>query len=151
MASSSVFSGPPSNKATASTLAAAVATLFWTIAAHTFWKSMSTEDLTLYITTSTVILTAVIGFLIPESAAYTAHNSARLATRATAMGSTTTPATAIPAAPTPAITTPATSAPAIESAIATLEARVQGIQELQTMMATRLGVTQVHAINTPTQ
>jgi hypothetical protein len=43
---------------------------------------MSTEDLTLYITTSTVILTAVIGFLVPESAAYTAHNSARLAARA---------------------------------------------------------------------
>ena len=176
MPGSKLFSGPPSNKATASTLAAAVTTLFWTIAAHTFWKSMSTEDLTLYITTSTVILTAVIGFLVPESAAYTAHNSARLATRATTLGSTTTtvttipaaataatttpatttPAATIPAAPTsatstPAATIPATTTPAIDSAIATLEARVQGIQELQTMMAARLGVTQVPAIHTPTQ
>lgn len=41
MSNSKVFSGPPSNKATAATIAAATATLFWTIAAHTFWKHMS--------------------------------------------------------------------------------------------------------------
>ncbi|HEY6315372.1 MAG TPA: hypothetical protein VIY52_31835 [Streptosporangiaceae bacterium] len=39
---------------------------------------MSNADLTLYIATSTTILTAVIGFLVPESAAYTAHNQQRL-------------------------------------------------------------------------
>src|SRR5215472_9960264 len=82
MPSSGLFSGPPSNKATASTFAVAIGTLFWTIAAHTFWKAMSTADMTLYITTSTVILTAIVGFLIPESAAYTQHNSQRLATQA---------------------------------------------------------------------
>jgi hypothetical protein len=78
MAGAKVFSGPPSNKATAATIAAALATLFWTIAAHTFWKSMSNADLTLYVATSTTILTAAIGFLVPESAAYTAHNQQRL-------------------------------------------------------------------------
>jgi hypothetical protein len=78
MAGTKVFSGPPSNKATAATIAAALATLFWTIAAHTFWKSMSNADLTLYVATSTTILTAVIGFLVPESAAYTVHNQQRL-------------------------------------------------------------------------
>lgn len=71
MSNSKVFSGPPSNKATAATIAAATATLFWTIAAHTFWKHMSSSDMTLYITTSTVFLTAIISFRVPESAAYT--------------------------------------------------------------------------------
>src|SRR5215831_14447491 len=151
MSGSKLFSGPPSNKATASTVAAAITTLFWTIAAHTFWKSMSTDDLTLYITTSTVILTAVIGFLIPESAAYTEHNTARLAARAAALRSTPSPAAPAPAAPIPATTTPAATTPAIESAMAALEARIQGIQELQAVMAARLGVTQVPAIHTPTQ
>src|SRR5215468_7526670 len=90
MPGSKLFSGPPSNKATASTIAAAATTLFWTIAAHTFWKSMSIADMTLYITTSTVILTAIVGFLIPESAAYTQHNSQRLATQAATRSSMTT-------------------------------------------------------------
>jgi hypothetical protein len=71
------FSGPPSNKVTAATLAAAVATLFWTIAAHTFWKSMSIDDLTVYITTSTVLITALISFFVPESEAFTIHSHRR--------------------------------------------------------------------------
>ncbi len=91
---------------------------------------MSTADLTLYITTSTVLLTAIIGFVIPESAAYTEHSKQRLATHAAAQGSMTT-------------------TPAIE--FATLEARIQGLQELQNMMATRLGVTSMPAIPTPKQ
>ena len=79
MPSTKFFSGPPSNKATASTAAAAIATLFWTIAAHTFWKTVSTADLTLYISTSTIIVTAIVGFAIPESAAYSQHSSDRSA------------------------------------------------------------------------
>ena len=71
------FSGPVSNKVTAAGLAAAVCTLFWTIAAHTFWKTMSVDDLTVYITTSTVLLTAIIGFFVPESGAYTQHANRR--------------------------------------------------------------------------
>jgi len=89
MAGTKVFSGPPSNKATAATIAAASATLFWTIAAHTFWKTMSTADLTLYVATSTTILTALIGFLVPESGAYTAHNQQRLLDQQAAKDSTT--------------------------------------------------------------
>jgi hypothetical protein len=131
MANSKFFSGPPSNKATASTIAAAATTLFWTIAAHTFWKSMSTADMTLYITTSTVVLTAIIGFVIPESAAYTQHNNQRLAAQTAApLGSTTTPA--------------------VESAIGMLQARIQGMEEVQSMMAARLGVTSKPAISTQT-
>src|SRR5579859_1729771 len=82
MSNSSVFTGPPSNKATAATVATAAATLFWTIAAHTFWKHMNTADMTLYIATSTVFLTAFISFRVPESAAYTAHSQQRLDDRA---------------------------------------------------------------------
>jgi len=130
MPGSKVFSGPPSNKATASTIAAATTTLFWTIAAHTFWKSMSTADMTLYITTSTVLLTAIVGFVIPESAAYTQHNNQRLAAQAAAQSSMTTN-------------------PPVESAIATLQAKIQGMQEVQNVIATRLGVTAQPAI--PTQ
>jgi hypothetical protein len=78
MSSPGFFSGPPSNKATASTLAAAAATLFWTIAAHTWWKSMSTTDMTLYIATSTIFLTALAGFVLPESLAYSQHSLQRL-------------------------------------------------------------------------
>jgi hypothetical protein len=95
MAGSKLFSGPPSNKATASTLAAAAATLFWTIAAHTFWKSMNVADLTLYISTSTVLLTAIVGFVVPESAAYTDHSKKRLVTQAAAQDSTSTIISAI--------------------------------------------------------
>lgn len=121
------FSGPPSNKATASTLAAAVATLFWTIAAHTFWKSMSTADMSLYITTSTVILAAIVGFAVPESAAYTEHNKLRLAAQAAARESVGTSS-------------------AIEPAINALDAKFQGMQELQAAMAARLGITPAPSI-----
>jgi hypothetical protein len=123
MSGSKLFSGPPSNKATAATLAAAAATMFWTIAAHTFWKNMSTADMTLYITTTTVLLTAIIGFAIPESAAYTDHNTQRLAAQSAAQANVTA-----------------------ASAIETLETKIQAIQELQGMMATRLGVTSMSAI-----
>jgi len=115
MSGSRLFSGPPSNKATASTVAAAVATLFWTIAAHTFWKTMSTADLTLYITTSTVILTAITGFLVPESTAYTNHNAQRLATRAEQVSTT-------------------------NKAIETLRAGIQEMQKTQHAMASGLGI-----------
>lgn len=121
MSGSKLFSGPPSNKATAATLAAAVATLFWTIAAHTFWKSMNTADMTLYIATSTVFLTAIIGFLVPESAAFTNHSTQRLATQGAAQDSTST-------------------MPAIVSAIKDLEAKVQWSQQLDKAMADRLGI-----------
>jgi hypothetical protein len=80
------FSGPPSNKVAAATLATAVATLFWTIAAHTFWKTMTISDMTLYIATSTVFLTAIVGFVIPESGAYTEYNQQRLAIQAARRG-----------------------------------------------------------------
>lgn len=132
MSGSKFFSGPPSNKATASTLAAAVATLLWTITAHTFWKSMSTADMTLYIATSTVLLTALTGFVIPESAAYTEHNKQRLAAQAPAPANITTSS-------------------AVESTIETLDARIQGMQELQNTMAARLGVAPASAIPAPRQ
>jgi hypothetical protein len=132
MSGSKFFSGPPSNKATASTLAAAVATLFWTIAAHTFWKTMSTADMTLYITTSTVLLTAITGFVIPESAAFTDHNKQRLDARAATQGLV---------APTSAI----------GPANAALETQLQAMQELQTEMAARLGIAQAPAIPVPNQ
>ena len=131
MSRSGFFSGPPSNKATASTLAAAVATLFWTIAAHTFWKTMNTADLTLYVTTSTVILTAIAGFVVPESAAFTKHSKQRLATRAAAQGS-------LAASPT-AQGSPATG-PSTASANGAVEAQLQKMQELQSAIAVRLGV-----------
>ena len=131
MSRSGFFSGPPSNKATASTLAAAVATLFWTIAAHTFWKTMNTADLTLYVTTSTVILTAITGFIVPESAAFTEHNKQRLAIRATAQGR---PATNSPAQGSPA------ASPSTASANGAVEAQLQKMQELQSAIAVRLGV-----------
>jgi hypothetical protein len=75
------FSGPPANKATAAMLATAVVTLFWAIAAHTFWKTMAVSNMTLYITASTVFLIAIIGFAVPESAAYTEYNRQRLGMR----------------------------------------------------------------------
>lgn len=81
---------PKYSAATAATIATAVATLFWTIAAHTFWKHMNTADMTLYITTSTVLLTAIISFRVPESAAFTAHSKQRLDEQADAQESTST-------------------------------------------------------------
>jgi hypothetical protein len=89
MASPRLFSGPPSNKATAGTVAVALATLFWTIAAHTWWKSISSADLTLYESTSTIIFTAILTYLIPESAAYTQHNQQRQLDRQAANDSIT--------------------------------------------------------------
>ena len=141
MSRSGFFSGPPSNKATASTVAAAVATLFWTIAAHTFWKTMNTADLTLYVTTSTVILTAIAGFVVPESAAFTKHSEQRLATRAAAQGSLAASPTAQgsrAASPT-AQGSPATG-PSTASANGAVEAQLQKMQELQSAIAVRLGV-----------
>jgi hypothetical protein len=129
MSGSGFFSGPPSNKATATTLAAAIATLFWTISAHTFWKSVSTPDMTLYITTSTVILTALVGFLIPESGAFSDHNQQRLVAKAAAVQDRA----------------PATSA------ITSLETRIERMQELQTSMAAQLGIAPVPAIPAPKQ
>lgn len=74
----SFFSGPPSNKVTAGTLGAAVATLFWAIAARTFWKTMTADDITLYVSATAVVLTMVFGFVLPESAAFTMHSASRL-------------------------------------------------------------------------
>ena len=122
MSNSKTFSGPPSNKATASTIAAAVATLFWTIAAHTFWKSVSTADLTLYITTSTVILTAIVGFAIPESAAYTDYSNQRLTNRAAAQDNMS-------------------AIPDMMAAIKDLQAKEQSSQQLNKEVADRLGIT----------
>lgn len=121
MSASKVFSGPPSNKATAATMAAAVATLFWTIAAHTFWRHMNTADMTLYISTSTVFLTAIISFRVPESAAYTAHSAQRLDDHAAAQESTS-------------------AIPALKAAIQDLDAKVQWSQQLDKAMADRLGI-----------
>ena len=120
MSTSDLFSGPPANKATAATLAAAVTTLFWTIAAHTFWKTMDTADMALYISTSTILITAIVGFAIPESAAYTQYNQQRLATQTSAQGGI-------------ALTD--------GSANGALEDQLQRMQELQNAIATRLGVT----------
>jgi hypothetical protein len=127
MSGSKTFSGPPSNKATASTLAAAAATLFWTIAAHTFWKSTSTADLTLYIATSTVILTAIVGFAVPESAAYADYSKQRLANQATAQNNVS-------------------AIPAMITAIKELDTKVQSSQQLNKAMADRLGVPSSPAI-----
>jgi hypothetical protein len=121
MSNSKTFSGPPSNKATASTIAAAVATLFWTIAAHTFWKSVSTADLTLYITTSTVILTAIVGFAVPESAAYTDYSNQRLTTQATAQDNLS-------------------AIPDMRAAIKDLQVSEQSSQQLNKAIADRLGI-----------
>ena len=120
MSTSDLFSGPPANKATGATLAVAVATLFWTIAAHTFWKTMNTSDMTLYISTSTIFLTAIVAFAIPESAAYTEYNQQRLAAPNSAQGGM-------------AVTR--------ESAKGALEEQIQRMQEVQNAIATRLGVT----------
>lgn len=128
MSNSKTFSGPPSNKATASTIAAAVATLFWTIAAHTFWKSVSTADLTLYITTSTVILTAIVGFAIPESAAYTDYSNQRLTNRAAAQDNMS-------------------AIPDMMAAIKDLQAKEQSSQQLNKEVADRLGITLSPAIS----
>src|SRR5689334_3563759 len=117
------FSGPPSNKATASTVAAAVATLFWTIAAHTFWKNVNTADLTLYISTSTIVLTAIVGFAVPESAAYTQHSIDRLA------------------APAPVATSTGATDSATTSTIQAIEAKLQQIQVQQSAIVARLGMT----------
>lgn len=116
MSTSDLFSGPPANKATGATLAAAVTTLFWTIAAHTFWKNMNTADMALYISTSTILVTAIVGFAIPESAAYTEYNQQRLATLTPAQGGVVLTKEA-------------------------LEDRLQSMQELQNAIATRLGAT----------
>lgn len=77
----SVFSGPPSNKMAAATFATAAATLFWTIAAHTFWTDIDSADLALYISTSTTLVAALVGFFVPESAAYASHAVGRLEQR----------------------------------------------------------------------
>jgi hypothetical protein len=98
---------------------------------------MNTADLTLYITTSTVILTAIVGFVVPESAAYTKHNKKRLATRPAAQGS--------PAASSPPQGSPATS-PSTASANGAVEAQLQRMQELQNAIAARLGVAATPAI-----
>ncbi|KUL25587.1 hypothetical protein [Actinoplanes awajinensis] len=79
MNKSKIFSGPPANKVAASTLAIAISTLFWTVAAHTFWKSLSAEDLATFVTASTVIVTAVVGYLVPESQEFAKHTVARAA------------------------------------------------------------------------
>lgn len=121
MSNSKIFSGPPSNKATAATIATATATLFWTIAAHTFWKHMSTSDMTLYITTSTVFLTAIISFRVPESAAYTAHSQQRLDNQAAGQEATS-------------------AIWALETAIQELDTKVQWSQQLDKTMAERLGI-----------
>lgn len=118
MSRSELFSGPPANKATAATLAATVTTLFWTISAHTFWNSMNAADMTLYISTSTILITAIIAFLVPESAAYTAYNQLRLAPAEGGIAATN---------PMPPYN-------------ATLEDQLHRMQELQNAMAKRLGV-----------
>ena len=127
MTGTKFFSGPPSNKATASTVAAAIATLFWTIAAHTFWKTVNTADLTLYISTSTIVLTAIVGFAVPESAAYTQHSSARLAP----------PKTASAGGATSSVT-----APTVQG----IEAELQRIQTQQNAIIARLGMTATTSI-----
>ena len=122
MSRSEFFSGPPANKATAATLAATVTTLFWTISAHTFWNTMNAADMTLYISTSTIITTAIVAFVIPESAAYTAYNQLRLAAPALAEGGIT-------------VTNP------LVPYNGALEDQLRRIQELQNAMAKRLGIT----------
>lgn len=143
MSTSKIFSGPPSNKATAATIATATATLFWTIAAHTFWKNMNAADMTLYITTSTVFLTAIISFRVPESAAYTAHSQQRLDEQAAAQVS---PPTAVPARGDDAPHPPAIQA--LEAAIQDLDAKVQWSQQLDKAMADRLGIALPPVIST---
>jgi hypothetical protein len=84
--------------------------------------------MTLYIATSTVFLTAIIGFLVPESAAFTGHSAQRLATQEAAQGNTST-------------------MPAVVAAIKDLEAKVQWSQQLDKAMADRLGIAPPPAIS----
>jgi hypothetical protein len=112
---------------------------------------MNTADLTLYVTTSTVILTAITGFIVPESAAFTEHNKQRLATRAAAQGSPAASPTTqgSPAASPTTQGSPAASpttqgspaaSPSTASANGAVEAQLQKMQELQSAIAVRLGV-----------
>jgi hypothetical protein len=121
MSTSKIFNGPPSNKTTAATIATAVATLFWTIAAHTFWKHMNTADMTLYISTTTIFLTAIISFSVPESLAYTAHSMQRLDDKAAAQDTRS-------------------AIRALKEAIQDLDVRVKWSQQLDKAMADRLGI-----------
>jgi hypothetical protein len=90
-----IFSGPPSNKAVGSTFAVALTTLFFTIAAHTFWKSMSTADMTLYITTASVVITGIVSYFIGESGSYAQYRLARIASKAKPPAVSPAPAAAV--------------------------------------------------------
>jgi hypothetical protein len=94
-----IFSGPPSNKMVAGTLAAMLSTFFWTLAVRLGWfPGLSSEDLAQLTTMSTMILALVLGFFVPESAAFTAYNEQRLAERAAADAvGNTRPLKALPA------------------------------------------------------
>jgi len=93
---------------------------------------MSTADLTLYIATSTVFLTALIGFVIPESAAYTQHNQQRLVTQAAMRQNMAIDSS-------------------VGSAIQALAVKIQGMQEVQNTMAARLGAVSISPNQTPMQ
>lgn len=79
LAQNSSWSGTPSSKVSAATLATATATLFWTIVANTFWTTVQAADLATYISATAIILTALIGFVVPDSEAYGNHVIARAA------------------------------------------------------------------------
>jgi hypothetical protein len=82
---------------------------------------MNAADMTLYISTSTILITAIVAFVIPESAAYTAYNQLRLAAPALAEAGI-------------AVTNP------MATYNGALEIQLQRMQELQSAMAKRLGV-----------
>lgn len=138
MSGPGIFSGPPSNKAVGSTLAVAVTTLFWTIAAHTFWKTISTADMTLYITTSSVIITAFVSYFIGESGSYAQYRLDRIAAKS----------------PPPASEKNSPVATPTEGRVQELEGKLQGVQaalqQLQSSMA-QLGNVPVYAIPPPKQ
>lgn len=70
---------PISNKVGAASAAAALATIFWTVAGATFAKN-TFNDATIAALTgaTTTVLTFVIGWLVPESASYIKKQSQRI-------------------------------------------------------------------------
>jgi hypothetical protein len=69
---------PVSNKVTAGSVAAALATIFWTVAAATFAKNTFNEATIAALTgATTTVLTFVIGWLVPEGASYVKYQYQR--------------------------------------------------------------------------
>src|SRR5215469_5623766 len=70
---------PISQKVSASTAAAALSTIFWTVAAATFAKNVFSQgELAALTGVTATVLAFVIGWLVPESPGFLASQAARL-------------------------------------------------------------------------